>query len=100
MTGFSNKFGVPEYYESYPEITAAFASKMVELGVSIVGMDTPSPDRPPFVIHKLLLGNDVLLIENLTNLESLLEHVQFTVAALPAKFDAEAAPVRVVAQIP
>lgn len=100
MTGLSSKFGTSEYYESYPEISEAFASKMVEIGVSIVGMDTPSPDRPPFAIHKLLLGNDVLIIENLTNLEILLEHVQFTVVALPAKFDSEAAPVRVVAQIP
>lgn len=100
VTGFSSKFGTSEYYESHPEISDAFASKMVELGVSIVGMDTPSPDRLPFAIHKVLLGSDVLIIENLTNLESLLEHVQFTVVALPAKFDAEAAPVRVVAQIP
>lgn len=99
MTGFSNKFGTPEYYESYPEISETFASKMVELGVSIVGMDTPSPDRPPFAIHKVLLGNDVLIIENLTNLESLSGHAQFTVVALPTKFDTEAAPVRVVAQI-
>ena len=100
MTGFSGKFGTPEYYESYPEISDAFASKMVEFGVSIVGIDTPSPDHPPFAIHKLLLKNDILIIENLTNLENLLEHAQFTVVALPVKFYSEAAPVRVVAQIP
>jgi kynurenine formamidase len=99
MTGFSSKFGTSEYYESYPEISEVFASKMVELGVSIVGMDTPSPDRSPFAIHKILLASDVLIIENLTNLESILGHAQFTVVALPAKFDAEGAPVRVVAQI-
>lgn len=99
MTGFSKKFGTPEYYKSYPEINENFAAKIIELGISVIGMDTPSPDRPPFAIHKLLLGSDVLIIENLTNLESLLEHVKFTVVALPAKFDSEAAPVRVIAQI-
>lgn len=99
MTGFSNKFTDPEYYESYPEITIDFATKMVEFGVSIVGMDTPSPDHPPFAIHKILLGNDILIIENLTNLENLLPHEKFTVIALPAKFEAEAAPTRVVAEI-
>ncbi len=99
-TGLSGKFGTPEYYEGYPEINESFALKLIKLGVSIVGMDTPSPDRPPFAIHKLLLGNDMLIIENLTNLESLLEHEQFNVMALPAKFDCEAAPIRVVAQIP
>ncbi|HLG25354.1 MAG TPA: cyclase family protein [Candidatus Gracilibacteria bacterium] len=97
MTGFSLKFGQPEYYESHPEITEACASKMVELGIKIVGIDTPSPDRPPFAVHKLLLKNDILIIENLTNLETLLKYKRFEVIALPAKFEAEAAPVRVVA---
>lgn len=100
LTGFDKKFGAPEYYEAYLEITESFAQKMIELGVKIVGMDTPSPDRPPFAIHKLLLKNDILLIENLTNLEELLHHAQFSVTALPTKFNTEAAPVRVVAQIP
>ena len=99
MTGFYKKFGTDEYYENYPEINEVFAKKIIELGVKIIGMDTPSPDRAPFAIHKLLLENDILIIENLTNLELLLEHVQFDVVALPAKFETEAAPVRVIAQI-
>ena len=99
MTGFYKKFGTDEYYENYPEISENFAKKIIELGVKIIGMDTPSPDRAPFAIHKLLLENDVLIIENLTNLELLLEQAQFGVVALPAKFETEAAPVRVVAQI-
>lgn len=100
MTGYYKKFSNPDYYENYPEISSGFAAKIVELGVKIIGLDTPSPDRPPFAIHKLLLSNDILIIENLTNLEALLEPTQFNVVALPAKFEAEAAPVRVVAQIP
>lgn len=98
MTGFYKKFGIPAYYETYPEISEAFALKMVELGVGMVGMDTPSPDRSPFPIHKLLLENDILIVENLTNLENLM-YKQFTVAALPVKFDVEAAPVRIIAFI-
>jgi len=99
MTGLSSKFNSPAYYEDYPEISPSLAEKIIELGVKIIGLDTPSPDRPPFVIHKLLMKNDILIIENLTNLESLSEHAKFEVIALPAKFDAEAAPVRVVARI-
>ena len=97
MTGFYKKFREPEYYEKYPEISEGFAKKAVSLGVKIVGIDTPSPDRPPFEVHKILLGNEVLIIENLTNLESLVGAGDFEVWALPAKFDVEAAPVRVVA---
>ncbi|MFA6521485.1 MAG: cyclase family protein [Candidatus Gracilibacteria bacterium] len=99
VTGFYKKFNSPDYYEKYPEITEGFALKLIELGVKIVGMDTPSPDRPPFKIHKMLLENEILIIENITNLEELLKHAQFGVVALPAKFDAEAAPVRVIAHI-
>lgn len=98
MTGFYKKFGATDYYEKYPEITESFASKLIELGVKMVGLDTPSPDRPPFKIHKMLLKNEILIIENLTNLEELLKCTQFSVVALPAKFDAEAAPVRVITQ--
>jgi len=103
MTGFSQKYRQPEYYEKHPEIGEDFAEKAIELGIKIVGMDTPSPDRPPFKVHKLLLAKEILIIENLTNLEELFETtkggVAFEIFALPAKFYAEAAPVRVVAKI-
>lgn len=99
MTGFSQKYRQPEYYEQYPEIGENFAGKAIELGVKIIGMDTPSPDRPPFKVHKLLLGQEILIIENLTNLESLLGVKDFEIFALPAKLHTEAAPVRVIARI-
>ena len=99
MTGFSKKYRETEYYEKYPEIGEDFAGKAIELGVKIVGMDTPSPDRPPFKVHKLLLGKEILIIENLTNLESLTGVKDFEIFALPAKLHTEAAPVRVIAKI-
>ena len=99
VTGFSLKFQEAEYYTSYPVITEEFARKMVEHGVKMIGVDTPSPDRSPYLIHKILLKDDVLIIENLANLEALLTHSQFEIVALPIKFDAEASPIRVVAKI-
>lgn len=99
LTGFSEKYYQPEYYEKFPEIGEDFTDKAIELGVKIVGMDTPSPDRPPFKIHKLLLEKEILIIENLANLESLVGIKDFEVFALPAKLHTEAAPVRVIAKI-
>lgn len=99
MTGFSEKYRQLEYYEKFPEIGEDFAGKAIELGVKIVGMDTPSPDRPPFKVHKLLLGKEILIIENLTNLESLIGLKDFEVFVLPAKLHTEAAPVRVIAKV-
>lgn len=99
MTGFSEKFGTDSYYNDYPEIEESFVQRLIELGVKIVGMDTPSPDRAPFNIHKILLKNDILIIENLTNLEPLLPYEKFEIIALPAKFETDAAPIRVIAKV-
>ena len=88
-----------EYYKNYPEITEAFANRLGELGVSIIGTDTSSPDRAPYIVHKILFKSDILIIENLTNLEKLIGQKNFEVIALPTKFQADAAPVRVVAKI-
>ncbi len=99
FTGFYKKFGQEDYYGKYPEIPEDFALKLVGLGVKFVGMDTPSPDRAPYLIHKILLGNDVLILENVNNLEELLEFEDFEIIALPAKFEADAALVRVVARV-
>ncbi len=98
-TNWTLKFGQPDYYYSYPELSEALAKALIEKKVSMIGLDTPSPDRPPFPIHKLLLKNDILLIENLTNLEQLFNTPKFQVIALPAKWQTNAGPVRVVAQV-
>ncbi len=98
-SGWSSKFGPPDYFENYPQLTEAFAMKLVDKKISIVGMDLPSPDKPPFSIHKTLLKNDILLIENLTNLEKLFSFTTFNVIALPPKWPTNAAPVRVIARI-
>lgn len=113
-TGHHKLFGKPEYYQSWPEVTEAFAQKIAASKVSLLGVDTPSPDpinpvipnsqNHPFPIHKILLTNEVLIIENITNLAPLHSQdpstpTEFTVTALPAKFDTEAAPTRVMATI-
>lgn len=100
MTGFYKKFTKPNYYKNYPVISEDFARELVKLGVKIVGMDTPSPDYPPFKIHKILLSKNILIIENLCNLEILLNYKKFNIITLPAKFEADAAPVRVIAETP
>lgn len=99
LMGHGKKFGEPDYYPTYPEIGVDFAERLVEKRVKILGLDTPSPDRSPYNVHKLLLEKEVLIIENLNNLESLVGVGSFNVVALPPKFATEGAPVRVVAVI-
>jgi kynurenine formamidase len=98
-TGYYKKFRDLEYYTKYPAMTLDLAKELVKVGVKIVAFDTPSPDYEPYEIHKLLFEHNILIIENLTNLEELLDAEKFEIIALPAKFQTEAAPVRVVAKI-
>lgn len=99
FTGFGDRYRTPEYFEDYPQIDESFAKRLVEAKVKIVGMDIVGPDQPPFPTHKELLGNNVLIIENLTNLESLIGMKHFDVMAIPAKFHTDATPVRVIATL-
>jgi kynurenine formamidase len=74
-TGCGDHYGT-ELYFKHPYISEALARWLVERQVSIVGVDFLSADmpyamRPPGYTapaHKVLLGNEVLIIENLANL--------------------------------
>ena len=100
-TGFSKHYREEKYFTDYPAMTEELARELVRRKVKMVGFDTPSPDlpTPPFSVHKILLGAGVLIIENLTNLEALLLHKTFTVAASPLNIAADAAPARVIALV-
>lgn len=98
-TGMGLKYHEPSYFTEYPVMTTEFAEYLVLKNVSMVGLDTCSVDNDKdFPIHKTLLGNDVLIIENLTNLEKL-AGVDFSVHALPVRVDLDGAPTRVIAII-
>lgn len=98
-TGFGSKYRSDDYFKDYPELKEDFANKMVELEVKMVGMDMLGPDYDkPWATHKILLRNEILILENLTNLDQL-EGKDFDVIALPMKLQADAAPVRVVAKV-
>lgn len=98
-TGYGKKFRDADYFTTYPEMTEKLAEKLVDLKVKFIGTDACGPDNDPYTVHRILLGKEILILENLTNLDQLLFLEKFEVFALPAKFDADGAPVRVVARI-
>ena len=78
------------YYSKAPYLSQGLADWLVAKHVRGVGLVNP-PDKvdpPPrqgdAPIHRTLLGNDVLIIENLTNLDAITSS-EFTVIALPLK---------------
>ena len=62
-----------KYCHEAPVMTEGFADELVNKKIKLVGIDTWSVDQgKPFFIHKKLLSNDILIVENLTNLEKLI----------------------------
>lgn len=97
-TGYADKFGTNEYFEDYPIVSDELAEFFVQKKIKMLGMDIPSPDKYPYNVHKLLLSNNILIIENLVNLDKLLSISTFEVIAFPLKINAEASIARVVAR--
>lgn len=98
-TGHSDKYGAEGYYADQPIVGMELANFFVKKKIKMLGMDLPSPDNYPFDIHKILLANNILIIENLTNLSELIDVKNFDVIAFPLKIRAEASMARVVACI-
>ncbi len=98
-TGWAKAWGSPSYFSDHPVMAAEAAQFLVDLGVELVGMDVPSPDRPPFPAHLPLLGNGVIIVENLRNLGAI-KRDTFELLVLPLRITArEASPVRAVAMV-
>lgn len=97
LTGFDKKFGTQKYFDEHPVVEADFAQELVNRKIKMIGIDFFSPDKYPFEVHKIFFENNILIIENLTNLDKLVEVKNFEIIALPIKIDADSALARVVA---
>lgn len=98
-TGFDKKFQDADYFDNFPVLTEQLAQKLVTLKIKFIGTDASSPDTDPYSVHRTLLAKEILILENLTNLSELTSAKKFEVIALPVKFDADSALVRVIARI-
>ena len=96
-TGWARNWGTAHYFTEYPPLTGDAAHFLVDCGIELIGIDTPSVDYPPNEAHFVLLGRDVLIVENLTNLDQIGQpHFEFT--ALPLKITGrDGSPVRAIA---
>lgn len=98
-TGMSKSYKDSVYFEEYPVMTEEVANYLVEVGVKMIGLDACSVDiADGFPVHKILLGGNVLIIENLTNLEQLTDK-EFRVIALPLNLQIDGSPARVIAEV-
>jgi kynurenine formamidase len=100
-TGWSKHWDSPAEYHNhhkYPSISIDAAQILLDRDVFAIGIDTMSPDRmaDDFPIHRMWLGADKILIENVANLDQM-PAVGSHIIAFPLKIkDAVEFPVRVV----
>jgi arylformamidase len=105
-TGWDEKFDNPDY-NMHPYLSVNAAKWMVNkrikmLGIDCITVDLPTPLRPKgfdFPVHRMLLGNSVLIAENVTNLGSIVGK-RTRILALPLRVKgSDAGHARIVAEI-
>lgn len=105
-TGWERHWNTPEQYRNdlvFPALSEEVAHLLLERRVAGLGIDTMSPDRPSegtFPVHKLLLGNNKYILENVAQASSLPATGAYCLA-LPLKgSDCTEAPTRTVGLVP
>ena len=114
-TGWDKYFGTPKYY-LHPYLSAEGARILVKMGVSLVGIDAlnvdptddgsidsdpsandlPDEEKYGYPVHDILLGNDILIVENLCNLDKIKQR-KGLYSFLPLKLkDSDGSPIRAV----
>jgi arylformamidase len=97
-TGYTEKSRTADWLE-YPDLTEEACDLIVERRFEAVGLDAPSPDRPPFLAHKILLPKDIVIFENLANLERVMGKEFLFVGAPLSLVDGSASPCRAIALV-
>ncbi len=102
---WSDHWGKMKYYNEYPFLTLDASKWLVDNGVKLLAIDTPSPDDPRHGLnnppdspnHTVLLRSEVILVEYLCNLKSLTSP-EIELIVLPLKIQgSDGAPVRCIA---
>lgn len=100
-TGWQHKWGKATYARAFPTLEPNATQWLTQFKLKALGFDTLSPDPVDSQLlpnHKILLGREILIIENLTNLDQLVDR-EFLLYCLPLPIRAgDGAPVRAVAE--
>lgn len=99
-TGWDKKWGEKDYFNDFPVLSADTAKWLCNYNIKGLGVDCISfdpVDEQELETHKILLKNNMILIENLCNLKPLITQ-QFLFSCLPLKIEnSDGSPIRAVA---
>lgn len=91
--------GIENLFKNVPQIDENSINWIIDRKPKLVMFDIPTPDTYPFKIHKKLLENDILIVENVINMRQLYGK-KFNVFAMPLNFsDFDGSPCRVFAEV-
>jgi arylformamidase len=98
-TGWSKYWGNKKYFEDFPSLSEESAKWLSEFNLKGIGIDAISIDdmnSSTFTVHKILMRKNIIIIENLTNLNSI-NNEYFILSVLPLKNkNADGSPVRAI----
>lgn len=102
-TDWSNNSKLKKYFERNPGLSEEAAIYLADKRINLIGIDSPSIDPSydtEFKSHKIFSNNDILIIENLTNLDKLLDKIYIKFIALPLRLNnCSGSPVRALAVV-
>ena len=71
-TGWSSHFGKEDFFSSFPGISESGVDWLIENGIRMVGLESPSVNAIRHQeIHTLLLEKGVVIVESLTNVDQI-----------------------------
>ena len=69
-TGWDKEWGTDQYFNKFPSLGVELVEYLVGCRIGLLGMDTPTPHASQgAVVHELLLGNAIVIVEGLANLD-------------------------------
>jgi len=97
FTNWDKKWNTPQYVDPFPVLTLEAIEWLLQFPIKGLGFDSFSADpidSVDFPNHQLILGHGLLIIENLTHLDQLLNK-SFDFYTIPLKIkDSDGSPIR------
>jgi arylformamidase len=97
-TGWFRNFGADNFFTEFPSLTLEASEYLASKEIRLIGMDTPTPSKQWYEVHHVLLGNEIVIVETLTNLDQLSD--TFTFMGFPLNIKGrDGSPIRAVGMI-
>lgn len=97
-TGWFRNFGADNFFTEFPSLTQDAARYLASKKIRMLGMDTPTPSYDWYEVHHILLGEEIVVVETLTNLDVLPDAFVFMGFPLNIK-GRDGSPIRAVAMV-